>query len=358
MTVRVNKSSFNIREKLSELGRKFGLKGSELAAAETVQEARDLVSAGRKNILINGNFIVSQRGDYTSATTFSSSTYYLDRWKIKGGTPTGTVQDLTRKVKLAATATNSSGQMMVMQVIEDKTINLYGGKIVTLSALVKSNNSNCRVMYEFGGGGGWMSANIDTNHNTHSGNGSEERLYVTFKIPDNYASVNSSNELRVYVGFDSYDSAGGVQINNGDYFEASEVQLEVGRNPTDFEHRPYGEELALCQRYYQRITNSSGNSSRTVMLGGYNTTRAFGAVPLSVPMRTSTPAFTHNNLVIELINLSNTFALTDISRYGNMGNGGAFMGVEANAASGLTGGTIYYLTFQGASSYLGLEAEL
>ena len=51
MTVRVNKSSFNIREKLSELGRKFGLKGSELVAAETVQEARDLVSAGRRNIL-------------------------------------------------------------------------------------------------------------------------------------------------------------------------------------------------------------------------------------------------------------------------------------------------------------------
>ena len=42
MTVRVNKSSFNIREKLSELGRKFGLKGSELVAAETAQEARVL----------------------------------------------------------------------------------------------------------------------------------------------------------------------------------------------------------------------------------------------------------------------------------------------------------------------------
>ena len=52
---KVNKSSFNIREKLSELGRKFGLKGSELAAAETVQEARDLVSTGRKNILVNGS---------------------------------------------------------------------------------------------------------------------------------------------------------------------------------------------------------------------------------------------------------------------------------------------------------------
>ena len=61
MTVRVNKPSFNIREKLSELGRKFGLKGSELAAAETVQEARDLVSAGRRNIIINGACMVNQR---------------------------------------------------------------------------------------------------------------------------------------------------------------------------------------------------------------------------------------------------------------------------------------------------------
>ena len=61
MTVRVNKSSFNIREKLSELGRKFGLKGSELVAAETVQEARDLVSAGRKNLIINGDFRICQR---------------------------------------------------------------------------------------------------------------------------------------------------------------------------------------------------------------------------------------------------------------------------------------------------------
>ena len=60
MTVRVNKPSFNIREKLSELGRKFGLKGSELAAAETVQEARDLVSAGRKNMIINGKMQVAR----------------------------------------------------------------------------------------------------------------------------------------------------------------------------------------------------------------------------------------------------------------------------------------------------------
>lgn len=56
MTVRVNKQPFNVREKLSELERPVGVKGHELMRAETAQEARDLVSAGRKNLVINGDF--------------------------------------------------------------------------------------------------------------------------------------------------------------------------------------------------------------------------------------------------------------------------------------------------------------
>jgi hypothetical protein len=41
MSIRVNKPSFNLREKLSELDRPIGLKGSELMRAETAQDARD-----------------------------------------------------------------------------------------------------------------------------------------------------------------------------------------------------------------------------------------------------------------------------------------------------------------------------
>ena len=58
---RINKSAFNVREKFTELGRRFGLKGSELARAETVQDARNVISAGRKNLIINGDMRVSQR---------------------------------------------------------------------------------------------------------------------------------------------------------------------------------------------------------------------------------------------------------------------------------------------------------
>ena len=80
MTLRASKPAFNVREKLTELGRRFGLKGSELAAAETVQEARDIVSAGRKNLIYNGKMEIAQRS--TSETNIGSAfTYYtLDRW--------------------------------------------------------------------------------------------------------------------------------------------------------------------------------------------------------------------------------------------------------------------------------------
>ena len=53
MTVRITKPEFNLREKITELDKPTGLKGNELMRSDTAQEARDLVSAGRKNLIKN-----------------------------------------------------------------------------------------------------------------------------------------------------------------------------------------------------------------------------------------------------------------------------------------------------------------
>ena len=81
MTVRIAKQPINLRERLSELERPIGLKGSELMKSETVQEARDLVSAGRKNLIINGDMKIHQRGGTITATNSNSAIYGLDRFK-------------------------------------------------------------------------------------------------------------------------------------------------------------------------------------------------------------------------------------------------------------------------------------
>ena len=46
---------------------------------------------------------------------------------------------------------------------------------------------------------------------------------------------------------------------NGATFEITGVQLEVGPVVTPFEFRSYGEELLLCQRYYQQIACNTDN---------------------------------------------------------------------------------------------------
>ena len=84
MTIRVNKQPFNIREKLSELERPIGVKGSELMRSETVYQARNALSADRKNLMINGNMAIDQRNNGSSFT--ATDHYVLDRYKFKENT--------------------------------------------------------------------------------------------------------------------------------------------------------------------------------------------------------------------------------------------------------------------------------
>ena len=73
----------------------------------------------------------------------------------------------------------------------------------------------------------------------------------------------------------------------GDSIWITGVQLEEGTNATDFEYRSYGEELALCQRYYYKVS-SVGNPSGMYCMGfAYTTDLVLLNIPFPVEMRTS-----------------------------------------------------------------------
>jgi hypothetical protein len=87
-------------------------------------------------------------------------------------------------------------------------------------------------------------------------------LYLSFalRVSSNWATTNNNNR---WVNQTDASRQDGHNVNvgsvNGDYWAITGVQLEVGKNATEFEHRSYGEELALCQRYYYKsLTTRQG----------------------------------------------------------------------------------------------------
>ena len=392
MTVRVNKPEFNIREKLSELERPIGLKGSELMRAETTQEARDFVSAGRKNKIINGSMIIDQR--HSGASNTNSNGYHTDRFRTQvyadqlvqtyqqvADGPPGFTYSLKVTTTTPETTVDSGNYLSVYNKMEGYDLQdlAYGTstpKTITVSFYVKSSiagtfgytvyrpDTQVRAInktYTINNANTWERKTITLEGDSEYSisNDNTDRWWNCWHLMSGtYYEGNVSTEWNAYnaqnwVGYDIDDT---VCTTSGATWQITGVQLEVGKNATEFEHRSYGEELALCQRYYQKITNSDTGTGRTFVMGGYNSTRSFGGFPLSTPMR-SYSAVTINNLRLELLNLSNSFVVTEAKTYQDLIGSNA-QAMEFKAASGITGTTAYYVSFFGNGSYLAFDAEL
>ena len=310
MTVRVNKSSFNIREKLSELGRKFGLKGSELAAAETVQEAREIVSAGRKNIIINGACMINQRYGSGTDTLNGNDFFVVDRfkcWASGGGqftiqrsdnAPPGFKNSLMFTVSTADTSIASGDYYIVQQRVEGYNFahlnwGTNNAKPVTLSFWVKADvtgkygisfwprqqNYNYVTHYNINAADTWEYKTItippatggswDTDHQTGFG--------IWWDLGSGTSYQTSTTETWGQNNKFLPSDATKMISTSGAKFRMTGIQLEVGNNATEFEHRSYGEELALCQRYYFKLANS-----RLVM--GYKRHDGSANFPVNTPV--------------------------------------------------------------------------
>ena len=367
MTVRVNKSSFNIREKLSELGRKFGLKGSELVAAETVQEARDLVSAGRRNVIINGNFDIWERG--TSTTGALSNAYgSADRWMFH--TRSLTTRNISRQAftngqtdvpgnpiyYLRFEASNDSGSYgaYMMQRIED--VRVGAGEDVTVSFYAKTNSGGgtfeTAFSQQFGSGGSGATDNVAGSFTPTS---SWKKYSFTVNLPSiSGKTIGTNNYLRFDIRFPS---------NTAVTLDVAQVQVERGRNATDFEHRSYGEELALCQRYFRKF----GTGAQFIR-------GATGTVYSSAPLQTFYPLIpdmratpTGSNAAGGTTVTGQGFTATYSSSPGtheyvatfyNTGGGSMVMGLNYNQVNNGGSNLPTSVAFVGLSDVLHLDAEL
>jgi hypothetical protein len=248
--------------------------------------ASDSQYTGFKNRIINGAQVINQR-----ATTITDYGYATDRWSYNPATaskasvaqsstaPAGFNNSLL-VTSSAATTVGATDVYIIEQKIEgyniaDLGFGAAGASSITISFWVRSSLTGT-----FGGALG--NAGPDRSYPfTYTINSANTFEYKTVTIAGDttgtWATTNGSG-FRVmfslgcgssrsgtagaWTGTSNIFSATGatnVVGTNGATFYLTGVQLEKGSTATSFDYRPYGTELALCQRYFQRISSEGVN---------------------------------------------------------------------------------------------------
>ena len=253
----------------------------------------NLSNRQNRNLIINGAMLVAQRG--TSSTTSGYGS--LDRFKISYSgndeAPTQSQVDVAsgttpytlgfRKALRITNGNQTSGAgaadyQIIRTILEAQDIAnsgwnyLSSSSNVTLSFWVKSSvaqnfygslRSIDGTGYNYPFETGSLSADtwtkitktISGNSNLTFNNDNGTGLYVSF-MPffgtDYTASSVTLNQWAAYnVSTQQPDNTSTWYTTNDATFEITGVQLEVSDHATDFEHRTFAQEIALCRRYCQ-----------------------------------------------------------------------------------------------------------
>jgi len=269
---------------------------------------------GRRNIIINGAMNVAQRG--TSATTMTNAYATVDRFRgfSNGGgaftgeqysmnasdiASTGQRKALKVLVSTADSSIASADYYAIQHKLEGDDLQhlKYGtssAETMTISFFVKSDTTGTyfftvdkiangqtayRLPQEFtiSSADTWEKKTLTISPTAGStslitssagviggGTGHGMSLYWGFAWGTDYHGTNNTWGTGTY---GTNATANGFMSTVGNEFFLTGVQLEVGEvtNPI-FEHRSFGDELLLCQRYFQKSYNygdAIGNTSNT-----------------------------------------------------------------------------------------------
>jgi hypothetical protein len=280
---------------------------------------------GFRNRIINGDMRIDQRNAGASVTPTVSATYTLDRWNARlsvaskfsvqqnagSVTPPAGFVNYLGCTSLSAYTVGSSETFTIQQIIEglncsDLAWGTANAKTVTLSFQVYSSltgtfggtiqnsasNRSYPFSYTVSAANTWEQKSItiagDTTGTWLTTNGIGIRIQFSLGT-----GSSISGTAGAWSGSNLFSATGATSVvgTNGATFYITGVQLEVGSVATPFERRPYGTELALCQRYcYQAIGRDVGSTNSDWSGGGFSASTTFSLTPINLPvtMRSAT----------------------------------------------------------------------
>lgn len=237
---------------------------------------------GRRNLIINGAMEVWQRG--TSQT--SSGGYAADRFWMVNASSAARDTDAPSGFTYSTKLTYGSTSMLIGQPIElpdtGKQGQLVSGQTVTLSYYAKVDTDTEPVVASIKFRDTKFSNTNEVAFTSSNSSATWTTTWTRYTHSFTIPSINSTNVVAA------------LEIGNIDRTAyITGVQLELGETATPFEHRSYGEELALCERYYetglmfvQSSTHANGSTlgtssifatqKRTTPTVGLTATSSFG----------------------------------------------------------------------------------
>ena len=245
---------------------------------------------GRKNMIINGDCRVAQRGTSITTGTGNFATYTLDQWKVSTYATdqlnitvtqeamNQAIPGLANFIKVSPNAAESGGAAdeytHVRQSIEAKDCQRLkwgtaSAESATLSFWVKSNTTGTACIcfnkhdatsyyitrtYTINAADTWEYKTVTIPGNTASGIANDTGIGINIfwflDAGSNYKTTDSTSWVTTADGKFAYGHNINLIDSTSDYLALAGVQFEVGTVDTPFEHLTYTEELALCQRYF------------------------------------------------------------------------------------------------------------
>ena len=278
-----------------------------------------------RNVIINGAMNVAQRSTSSTGLGATDGYFVCDRWHFNGDSsnagrftmtqdssaPSGFANSLKLACTTADTSTAAGERLQIEHKFEGQNLQTFAkgtsdAKPFVLSFYVKANASatyaaelfdtaNSRQMTQlFNVTTDWTRVELtypaDTTGTFADSNAEAMHLIFFLHAGSTYtggtlnsssfaSAVNNQRAAGISSFFDSTDRT----------FFITGVQLEVGQNPTEFEHEPYERTLLKCQRYFYAVHQDYGPSSSNYSFMGsgiyYTSTNINAAVTFPVAMR-------------------------------------------------------------------------
>lgn len=337
-----------------------------------------------RNRIINGDMRIDQRNAGASVTP-ANGAYTLDRWFVIASqaskfsiqqnagsvTPPVGYNYYLGATSLSAYSVGATETFAVSQIIEGYNVSdlAWGtsdAKTVTLSFWVRSSltgtfggsirNSDVDRSYPFSytisSANTWEQKSVtivgDTSGTWLKTNGNGLQLIFSLGSGSTRSGTAGS-----WAGINYTNATGATSVvgTNGATFYITGVQLEKGSTATSFDYRPYGQELALCQRYYWKSTPSTYNAIGAGHV--YSTTTAEIFIKHPVNMRAS-PTYSYSGTLYIAQGSSSPAATAIAASYGGLDFGRADI-----TSSGLTMGRgVMVITNNSSSDFFQATAEL